>query len=197
MDYSCNGNISCCYNQPVIFPINAILADKLKEKDEVSVILLKTRTKEQEKNLQSANNVAEFIRELGEINASIGAKLSYEELESDFSETKENFEQRIHSMLDKLEEDCQLYADITYGPKPLPMILMCAFTFAEKFFNADIKNIVYGKVEFIKGEDGKEKPDNPELYDIASLYYLNNLTSSMEAPNAETALKMLDKFFAL
>ena len=67
MDYSCNGNISCCYNQPVIFPINAILADKLKEKDEVSVILLKTRTKEQEKNLQSANNVAEFIRELGEI----------------------------------------------------------------------------------------------------------------------------------
>ncbi len=197
VDYSQGGNTTCCYSTPVMYPINALLAEKLKGEDEVKVVLLKTKTVDQEKNHQSADNVAKFIRELGTINTSIGAALSYEELESDFSETKENFEHRMRSMLNKVEPDCELFADITYGPKPLPMILMCAFNFAEKFFNADIRNIVYGKVEFVQESDGKETPSHPELYDVASLYYLNNLTNTMEAPDARTALQMLDSFFAL
>ena len=70
-------------------------------------------------------------------------------------------------------------------------------SFAEKFFNADIKKIVYGKVEFIKHDDGKAYPEKPELYDITSLYYLNNLMGAMEAPSGKEALKSLDSFFSL
>lgn len=197
VDYSLGGNTTCFYTTPVMYPINAILADKLKPNDEVKVVLLKTKTVDQEKNYQSATNVADFIGELGTINTSIGATLSYEELESDFSETKENFQHRMRSMLNKVEPDCELFADITYGPKPLPMILMCTFNFAEKFFNADIRNIVYGKVEFVQEADGKETVRHPELYDVVSLYYLNNLTNTMEAPDTGAALQMLDSFFAL
>lgn len=197
VDYSQGGNTTCCYSHPVIYSINAMLAEKLRGDDEVKIILLKTITMNQEKNHKSSDNVAAFVRELGAINTSIGARLSYEELESDFSETKENFEQRMRSLLNKMEPDCELFADITYGPKPLPMILMCAFNFAEKFFGANIRNIVYGKVEYVRGEDGKEVPRNPELYDVTSLYYLNNLTNTMVAPDAKTALRMLDSFFSL
>ena len=56
---------------------------------------------------------------------------------------------------------------------------------------------MYGKVDFVKHDDGKAYPKNPELYDVTSLYYLNNLMNSMEAPDGESALKSLDAFFAL
>ena len=77
------------------------------------------------------------------------------------------------------------------------MVMMCVLSFAEKFFDADVKKIVYGKVDFVKHDDGKTYPENPELYDVTSLYYLNNLMGAMEAPSGEEALKSLDAFFAL
>ena len=100
-------------------------------------------------------------------------------------------------MLPFIEEGAELYADITFGQKTIPMVLMCAFHFAEKFFDADVKKIIYGKVEFIKHADGIAYPENPELYDVTPLYYLNNLMGTMEAPNGTEALKALDAFFAL
>ena len=43
----------------------------------------------------------------------------------------------------------------------------------------------------------KSLSENPELYDVTPLYYLNNLMGTMEAPNGTEALKALDAFFAL
>ena len=98
-------------------------------------------------------------------------------------------------MISVLENDAEIYADITFGPKPFPMLLMPVLTFAEKFCNADIKKIVYGKVEFIKHDDGKKYPEKPELYDVTSLYYLNNLVGTMEASSSYEAQKSLKAFF--
>lgn len=191
--YAGTGNAGCSYDEKVIFPINAVLAEKLKKNDEVKVILLKTVT---EKG-HSGTNAGVFQQELDKINAKIGANISYETIDTDFVETKHSHERRLRAMLSKMEDDAELYADITFGQKPLPMVLMCVLNFAEKFFNADIKKIVYGKVEFVKHEDGKVRLENPELYDVTSLYYLNNLMGAMEAPSGEEALKALDAFFAL
>ena len=177
----------------MIFPINAVLAEKLKKDDEVKVVLLKTLTE----TCHAGKNPGLFQQELDAINVKIGAHISYETINTDFVETKQSHEKRLRAMLSKIEEDSDLYADITFGQKTLPMVLMCVMSFAEKFFNADIKKIVYGKVEFIKHDDGKAYPEKPELYDITSLYYLNNLMGAMEAPSGKEALKSLDSFFSL
>ena len=186
--YARTGNTACSYEGKVIFPVNAVLAEKLCAGDDVKVVLLK-----------SAANANEelFRRELDGINAGIGARISYETIETEFVETKQNHEKRLRAMLAKIENGAELYADITFGQKPLPMVLMCVLTFAEKFFDADIKKIVYGKVDFVRGDGGKTRPQNPALYDVTSLYYLNNLMGAMEASSGEAALKSLDAFFAL
>lgn len=182
------------YKTPVIFPINAILAEKLKKNDDVKVVLL--RVKDDGKKY-SERNEALFETELNEINKNIGANISYKTIFTEFEESKSTHEKRLHEMLSMIENDCSIYADITYGPKPLPMILMCALTFAEKFFNADIKKIVYGKVDFIKDKNGETQTVNPELYDVTNLYYLNNLMTSMKASSGNEALCALDEFFKL
>lgn len=189
MVYANTGNTNFNYSKEVMFPINAILAESLKKDDEVRVILLRTK----DKAGNSGRNSGLFMQELDEINSEIGAKISYETLDSEFKETKDIHEKRLQDMLDKIEEHTEIYADITYGPKPLPMILMCVLSFAEKFLNCDVKSVVYGKVDF----DDNNKPCNPELYDVTSLYYLNNLTSSMVADNGKDARQSLNEFFSL
>ena len=191
--YAGTGNAGCGYPGKVIFPINAVLAEKLKAGDDLKVVLLKTVSKRGNAGI----NAGLFQQELDGINVSIGAKISYETIDSEFVETKQNHEKRLRAMLSKIEEGAQLFVDITFGPKPLPMVMMCVMNFAEKFFDADVKKVVYGKVDFVKHDDGKTYPENPELYDITSLYYLNNLMGAMEAPSGEEALRSLDAFFAL
>lgn len=189
MAYAGTGNTNCNYTKPIMFPINAVLAESLKKGDEVRVILLRTL----DKDSNSEKNSGLFMQELDSINSEIGAKISYETLDSEFKETKDNHEKRLQDMLDKIEENTEIYADITYGPKPLPMILMCVISFAEKFLNCDVKSVVYGKVDF----DENNQPSNPELYDVTSLYYLNNLTNSMVADSGKEARQNLNEFFSL
>lgn len=189
--YANTGNTICKYTEKVWFPINAILAGKLKKEDEVKIVLLITNTEKD----NSLINVQKFKDELNQINESIKAKISYEIIESTFEETKDVHEKRIRDMISKIENDSEIYADITFGTKPLPMLLMCVLTFAEKFCNADIKKIIYGKVEFVKHSDGKIYLENPAIYDVTSLYYLNNLVGSMVAPSCLEAQKTLDAFF--
>lgn len=191
--YARTGNAGCAYQGTVVYPINAVLAEKMKPSDDIKVVLLKTMTQ----SGNSDKNAELFRKELDAINANIGTHITYETVETDFIETKANHEKRLRAMLSKIEDGAQLYADITFGQKPLPMVLMCVLHFAEKFFHADVKKIVYGKVDFVRHEDGASYPENPELYDITSLYYLNGLVDSMEAPSGEAALKSLDAFFAL
>lgn len=191
--YGGTGNAACVYKGKVVYPINAVLSEKLKPADDVKVVLLKTTTPDS----NAEKNAELFQQELDAINESIGAHIAYEMIDTDFVETKANHEKRLRAMLSKIEDGAQLYADITFGQKPLPMVLMCVLHFAEKFFNADVKKIVYGKVDFVRHDDGKSYPENPELYDVTSLYYLNGLVGAMEAPSGAEALKSLDAFFAL
>lgn len=191
--YARTGNTGCTYKGTVVYPINAVLAEKMKAGDDVKVVLLKTMT--QDGNAEK--NAELFRQELDAINAEIGAHIAYEMIDTDFIETKANHEKRLRAMLAKIEDGAQLYADITFGQKPLPMVLMCVLHFAEKFFDADVKKIVYGKVDFVRHDDGKSYPENPELYDVTSLYYLNGLVGAMEAPSGAAALQSLDAFFAL
>lgn len=189
MVYAGTGNTNCNYSKPINFAINAVLAENLKSDDNIKVILLRTL----DKDGSSVKNSSLFMQELDGINSEIGAKISYETLDLEFKETKELHEKRLQDMLDKIEENTEIYADITYGPKPLPMILMCVISFAEKFLNCDVKSVIYGKVNF----DENNKPSNPELYDVTSLYYLNNLTNSMVADNGQDARQNLKEFLSL
>jgi len=133
--------------------------------------------------------------ELDKINESIGAKISYEEVRETFKETSDIVQSRFRQIVGALENGCEIYADITYGPKTLTPVLFYALGFAEKFFDADIKNIVYGKAVFDKNK--QPIPDATELFDVTPLYYLNSLTNVMNAPDGKTALARLDKFFEL
>jgi hypothetical protein len=192
--YKAEGNSLLQYNGKVVFPVNSVLAATLKKDDEVTIILLKT----EDINGNSKNNVQLYKEELERLNQEIGAEIQYEIIDSPFEETKDVHERLFRQMIGKLSKGSEIIADITYGPKPLPLVMFCTLNFGEKFFEAKVKQIIYGKVDFMQNEDtGLHEPCNPVIYDVTPLYYLNSLTNSMECRSSTEALQMIDSFFTL
>lgn len=193
ISYAHSGNTNYHYSEKVYYPITTVMADKIRQDDEIKVVSIKTKTENDdtdtnERKLQSELKVIADIKR---------AHIQYECIEAPFVETHKNNEIRLQKLLQSMEQDAEIYADITFGQKSLPMLLMCALNFAEKFFNANIRNIIYGKVEFAKDTEGNPILTNPELYDVTSLYYLNNLVGAMKASSGFEALKNLEQFFLL
>jgi hypothetical protein len=187
--YPVDGNKTIEYEKEVLFPVNAVLAKTLTKGETGQVVFLAATGGDENR---SAANMARFREELDGINSEIGARLTYETIEVPFRPQKDVFEQLISSLIARLGKKAEIIADITYGIKPLPMILFCAITFAEKFYAATVQNIIYGKVEFAEG-----KTLNPMIYDLTPLYYLNKLIGSMECKTAKAAEALLNDFFAL
>jgi len=186
------GNEAALYPQAVKFPVSAMLPQVLAPKDIVKLLLLVTEGGDN----AGANHAEEFFEELKLIATGSGAKITEPVIiNTPFSLGKDNAEKLFKKIIGEIEQNTEIFADVTFGPKSLPVTLFCALNFAEKFFNAKIRNIVYGRVEFKDNIINESIP--PVLYDITHLYFLNQLTDVMKAPNGKAALAQVDRFFAL
>jgi hypothetical protein len=182
--YKASGNSTIEFDGEVIFPINGVLARTLSKNDDVKVVLLK----KDDINGNSDRNVGEFMRELNLINKDVGAIIDYKVLSIPHDESREIQEKLLKDMVNEFTDDTVVYADITYGTKSLPIIVFSVLNIAEKFFKADIRNIVYGKVDF----DENGNPINPELFDMTPLFYLNSIANTIECNDSNQAKKLLD-----
>lgn len=187
--YVADENKAIDYEGKVRFPINAVLAKTLAKDDDVKIVRVVTESEFAQENVNYQKE------ELDGINAEIGAHITYEEVHAPFKETSDIVESRFRQIVATFEEGCQIFADMTYGPKTLIPVLFFALGFAERFFDADISHIVYGAI--VHDKDKQAKEDTAALYDVTPLFYLNSLTSVMEAPDGKSAIERLDKFFAL
>jgi len=182
--YKVCGNSTIEYDGKVIFPINGVLARTLKKDDDVKVVLLK----KEDIDGNSDRNIGEYKKELDLINSGLGAKIKYKILSTPHNENREIQEKLFKEILAEFAEGAAVYADITYSTKSLPIIVFSALNFAERFLKADIKNIVYGKVDF----DKDNEPCNPELFDMSALFYLNSIVNTIECTDGNSAKKILD-----
>ena len=196
VNYKVDGNKTIEYDGEIIFPVNSVLAKTMQKGEKVKIVLLSKKDIEG----NSKKNEVKFKEELNEINRNIGADIEYvSPIETPFTETRDVHKKIIRDMVATLEDNAEIIGDVTYGPKPLPIIMFAVMNFAEKFFKANIKNIIYGKVDFVDDGSGmgKTKPINPVIYDLTPLYYLNNLTKTMSYKSSSDAVKALDSLLNL
>ncbi|MDE5755667.1 MAG: TM1812 family CRISPR-associated protein [Clostridia bacterium] len=193
LKYRVDGNSTIEYDDEIIFPVNSVLARTMQKGEKIKVVLLSKNDIEG----NSSINAGIFQKELNDINRNIGAEIEYVTIATPFEETRDIHEKLLRDMIGKLEEKTEIIGDITYGPKPLPIIMFSVMSFAEKFFNCKINNIVYGKVDFVKDKNNILNPTNPVLYDLTPLYYLNSITNSIACKTSEEAIKALDTLLTL
>ena len=131
--YPVDGNSFIEYPGELYYAINSVLARTMKKDDEIKVVLLETRAGDK----AGTKNAQLFMDELNEINTSnsIGAKITYEIIPSDFLVSKKGLNEIYLKLIKNLEPDIEVSADITFGPKSLPLLIFTAMQFGEKFFD--------------------------------------------------------------
>ncbi len=185
--YPVDGNSFIEYSGEVYYAINAVLAKTLKAGDDIKIVLIETKAGDD----AGAKNAQLFMNELNEINT-CGASITYEVIPSSFLETKDNFKGLYKKLLKILENDAEISADITFGPKALPLMIFSAMQFAEKFFDCSIGNVIYLKSEF---KNGKVDEKSQVVCDYTPLYMLNSLTNTIESSSGERAVAAIEALF--
>lgn len=185
--YPVDGNALIECEEPIYYAVNSAVASSLKKDDEIKVILLETKGGEN----AGEENAKLFMDELNSFNK-VGAKISNKNFKTAFDPSKTNFQFMFRNLIKELEEGAEIYADVTWGPKPLAFLLLTVIQFAEKFFDCQVGNIVYSKVEFF---GGKIKEGSEMIYDITPLYLLNSFTNTIESSTGEKAIKAVESLF--
>ena len=137
--YKVDGNDNVENKKAVFIPINGILAGLLKKSDDVKIVRIITESA----TCFSEKNAEKQKEELDGFNKTIGANIRYIDIRAPYEETSATLELRFRELIGALEDDAEIILDMTFGPKTLTPVFFYVLGFAEKFFNADIKNIFY------------------------------------------------------
>lgn len=185
--YPVDGNALIEVEQSIYYAVNPAVARNLKKEDEVKVILLETKGGEN----AGSENAKKFINELNDFNK-VGASISNALIPNPFDESKTNFQSMFKTLIGEMEHGAEIYCDLTFGPKPLSFLVFSVLRFAEKFYDCEIGNIVYSKVEF---QENKIVEGSERIYDITPLYLLDTFTNTIQSLSAENAVKAVDALF--
>ena len=181
--YPVEGNTFIEYSGEVYYAINAVLAKTMKADDDIKIILLETKAGDK----AGAKNAQLFMNELNAINDEnkIGAKISYEIIPSDFITSRSKFNDLYLKLIKNFEYEAELYADITFGPKSLPLLIFTAMQFGEKFYDCSIGNVIYLKAEF---KNNVLVEGTQLICDYTPLYLLNSFNNTIETTSGEKAI---------
>ena len=175
-------------DKPYRYPINSLLSQIVKAEDELKIILLIKK----DRNLFYEKNTADYKHEIEEICANTGARGEIVLIDTVFSQDKEKHEQLMGKLIDEIDIDSHIMADITYGPKDLPIVIFSALSFAEKFLKCEIDNIVYGQADF-----KNDKIVGSIICDMIPLYCLSSVTNTIKCDDPQKARQMLKSLLLL
>lgn len=169
-------------NRATSFPIIPVIAEHLSQMKNIKIIALRTE------NDDVKDNYKEFLVELGE--------LGIKEEQVTPIPVEENQSKRIGfstlmRIIDEIPEDSVVYADITYGTKPMSAVILYATGFIEKLKDAEVEGIFYGE---LPRRAGKAMWNRAKLYDLTTFKYLADVIEQLNAlqvSNPRAALQKL------
>ncbi len=175
-------------DRPFRYPINSFLSETADDSDELKVILLIKK----DGNSFYEKNTEDYKQEIKSICDKTGAKSEIVLIDTDFAQEKEIHEQLLERLVNQIDTEAHIMADITYGPKDLPIVIFSALSFAERFLRCEVDNIVYGKAVF---KDNKVVEST--ICDMIPLYALCSVTNTIKCDDPERARKMLESLLSL
>ena len=164
------------------FPIITVLAQEQTKKEDVKVIALRTE------NNDTADNFEEMLGQLKQIG------IVEEQVTSLLLPENQSSEAGVRNMLKIIEEipdDSLVYADLTFGTKPMSIMILYAVTFIEKLKDAEVQGIYYGE---LPRSGGRSDWGRARLYDLTVYKYMSDMIDQLHGLNVsepETALKEL------
>lgn len=149
--------------EPVLYPIDHVITGLVDTASEIEVILVQTCSESR----NTDDYVEEAKKEIGNKLESHSRKINFKTIRTPFASTRAELSEAYKKIRDSISPNSNISADLTYGPKYMPLIMFCILNYAEKYLNCEIQKIYYG---FFEGK--KECPSY--IVDFTTLYLLNS-----------------------
>lgn len=176
------------------YPIIPVINGVTDSEDEIEIvaIMLTNDDDEGSEHPWVANNYGLFLDELKTLRDK-GKFKSYSitQIKSKNDSSIREQISLLKELISNINNNEDLYACITYGTKPTPMVLLDALNYGYKIKeNTAVKSVVYGWYNF-------RNPDDNKLFDETALFYANsqiNRLADLKAPNVDEQLNQFLDF---
>lgn len=170
------------------YPVLSYLEKTLTKDDEIRFVLIV-----QKSDVSKYEYFLEVFKgEMKEINY-FEIPVEYVVISSEFEETRYVHEALMGQIINNVEDGSNLIADITFGSKDVPIVEFAALNFLVDHLSCKLEHILYGQALF--GENNEVL--NTKLCDLAPLFSLSSLTSSLQNISGDKARNMLGTLISL
>lgn len=173
------------------FPIAAYLEKNTEQDDEFLLISVFKRAKGEllEKEIGLFNELKQLLSSIVEEQ---GATIAFEEVYSQYAQGGNIYSNLMKAIVEKIEDEVHLVADITYGTKDIPITIMSVLQFAERLLHCTIDHVIYGDLDYNRPRN--EEPKKGFLCDVTTLFALSSLASTTYCKTSEQARIMLESW---
>ena len=182
--YKPRGNSKLAYGE-TRFPIIPVINGYTEREDKIRVIAILTEGENFAHNYETY-----FVHEINEIVKKKG--LNFNEIEIVRSPDSEDIDTQLNlfgDVINLIRDNEEIYACITYGTKPTPIIESMALRYAYRLKkDVSIGCIVYGRYTF------NDASDNNGIYDTTALFHMEsvvNRLAELKISNPEIAIKAM------
>ncbi len=166
------------------FPIIPLIANTVKSGETIHIYAVKPAYERTEYCL------AVLQEELKSLSEKICFQYELEIFDTPQSEVIGNHLDLFTRLVDSSSDDDQIYADITFGTKPIPMILLMFMTFAYKHRkHAEIEHVVYGAMN--------HEEHTSSLYDVTALFFMNSVVNQLDSEKISDPAAIIRKLIDL
>lgn len=136
-----------------------------------------------------AQNLVTLKDELDELGARNGLNLSLDSVDVPFDDSVEALIHSFQLLVDRIDDGDSLFACITFGSKPMPLMLTMAMQYAYRIKkDVSIECVVYGQM------DRSTQPATARIYDVTALTKLDEMVrvlADLRVAHPEEALRMV------
>jgi len=181
-----NPKLEC--NIETCFPIIPVINGYTNSGEKVRVIAILTEGEMSNAKNTKHNFNAFFEPEINDIVFKKEIKL--DNIELIYTPDSEDMDTQLKLFMDiaeSIDPGDEVYACLTYGTKPMPIILTMALNYVYKLKkDVSVGCTVYGRVPHIEDAEGK-----PFIYDITPLFYMDSVVSKMAEVKANDPAKAI------
>lgn len=180
--YQSAGNSLLEYGE-TCFPIIPVINGYLEQGEQAQLITVTYDSDDCRRNLETLSE------EVAVICAAKDATCAIDSVEVPFDDSVSAVIHVFQELINRTDDDDELYACITYGSKPMPIVLVMALQYSYRLKkNAYIECVVYGQI------DRSQNPPTARIYDVTALVQLDEivrLLADKGVENPEEAIKAI------
>ena len=183
--YEAADNSKLQYNKKIAFPILAVMNAYVKEGEQIFIYKIR-----QDDSRTIENNIL-FEQQVKEFEKERNCQCVIEEILIKNDELISTHLETFEKLIEKFDqEETKLYACITYGTKPVPIIEMIAINYACRALGkTTLECVVYGWYRF--------KTKEAKVFDITSLFYLDEIVRNAADMNVADPLVFMKDVLTL